>query len=135
MSWKDIDDKFMKGEVVALPGINTEDEPFCIGIVSLSDYESTYVIDPNDRKNICPRGMYGMYRTDRLVKWNKHWINTMPDNPLVKQVIEDRVKRIARAKHMKGKKSPYRMMEGEEYEDRKTKKATKPKRKVCKCKK
>jgi hypothetical protein len=32
------------------------------------------------------------------------------------------------------KKQSYRMMEGEEYEDRKVKKSTKPKRK-CKCKK
>jgi len=124
--YKNTASKFTMGGVVALP--DNELNPYKLGIVMQSNYGSTYVKSDNGRRQVG-----GSYHTDDLIKWNDMWIETIPDNPLIQQVIESREKQFKKAQSLGKKKVPARMFD--EYTDRKKSKSSKPKRKTCSCKK
>jgi hypothetical protein len=132
MSRYDTNDKFMIGEVIAYPNIKTG-EPVGIATVIASDYGRT-IIQYDDES----RG-HGTQPVDtsNFKRWNNEWAEEIPDHPLIKQAIESKLELLRLAKIRKGKRSPYRMMDGERYEDRKKKPAKPAKRKPvkkCKCK-
>ena len=122
--YKNTTSKFTMGDVVALP--DNELNPYKLGIVMQSNYGSTYV---STNEGGHEKGH--SYHTDDLIKWNNMWIETIPDNPLIQQVIESREKRFKKAQSLGKKKVPTRMFD--EYTDRKKSKSTNPKRKPVKC--
>ena len=100
-------------------------------VIAIND-ENSYMVrrldDDDDFRNIMH--IY-RYKYDH---WLDNWLNDNPNHPLAKQL--NRKRSVQRTTSLK--KLPYRMMESEEYEDRKKKSSkAKPKRKPvkkCKCK-